>query len=74
MDISSGDIRLLTNEENEKDAMSLFREHNLVEIKEKDISKLKHMAKPQRKNWMRNKPCICESGLKFKNCCWSKYK
>jgi len=31
------------------------------------------MNKQKRKNWMRNKPCICKSGKKFKNCCWRKY-
>lgn len=29
---------------------------------------------PKRKNWMRNKLCTCNSGKKFKNCCWSKVK
>lgn len=27
----------------------------------------------RRKNWMKNKPCVCSSGRKFKNCCWAKY-
>ncbi len=71
MDTNSGEIRYLT--EDGKDVMSLFKDDNLVEIDKKDIGKLKHMAKPRRKNWMRNQPCICGSGLKFKNCCWSKY-
>ena len=26
-----------------------------------------------RKNSMRNKPCGCGSGKKFKKCCWSKF-
>ena len=26
-----------------------------------------------RKNSMRNKPCPCKSGKKFKKCCWSKF-
>jgi len=31
------------------------------------------MEVKQRKNWMRNKPCmLCPSGKKFKNCCWGK--
>lgn len=25
-----------------------------------------------RKNYMRNKPCQCGSGKKFKKCCWGK--
>lgn len=27
---------------------------------------------PRRKNYMRNKPCPCNSGKKFKKCCWSR--
>lgn len=26
-----------------------------------------------RKNSMRNKPCGCGSGKKFKKCCWNKF-
>ena len=26
-----------------------------------------------KKNWMRNKPCPCGSGRKFKRCCWRHY-
>ena len=26
-----------------------------------------------RKNSMRNKPCGCGSGKKFKRCCWNKF-
>ena len=45
----------------------------LIPLKDKDIKMLTKMAKPRRKNWMRNQPCICESGKKFKYCCWNKY-
>ena len=27
----------------------------------------------RRKNYMRNQPCVCGSGTKFKRCCWNKY-
>jgi len=27
----------------------------------------------KRKNYMRNQPCPCKSGRKFKRCCWNKY-
>ena len=27
----------------------------------------------QRKSCMRNKPCVCGSGVKFKRCCWAQY-
>lgn len=26
----------------------------------------------RRKGWMRNMPCMCGSGMKFKACCWEK--
>ena len=28
---------------------------------------------PKLKGWMRNKPCLCGSGKKFKKCCLPKY-
>lgn len=31
------------------------------------------MKRDPRKNRMKNKPCPCSSGKKFKNCCWSKF-
>ena len=44
-----------------------------VPLDDEDVPKVKRMAKPRRKNWMRNKPCICGSKKKFKRCCWNKY-
>ncbi len=38
------------------------------EIEEKEANPLF-----ARKNSMRNKPCPCGSGKKFKKCCWSKF-
>ena len=35
---------------------------------------LRPLGAEKRKNFMRNKPCICDSGKKFKKCCWSKYE
>ncbi len=31
------------------------------------------MKRDPRKNSMKNKPCPCGSGKKFKTCCWSKF-
>jgi uncharacterized protein YecA (UPF0149 family) len=28
----------------------------------------------KKKAWMRNKPCLCGSGKKFKKCCWGNYR
>ena len=47
---------------------------SLAPIDEKDVSKVRQMSKPRRKNWMRNQPCPCGSGNKFKKCCWIKYE
>jgi len=44
-----------------------------VSVRDDDLTKLKRMSKDRRKNWMRNKPCVCGSGVKFKKCCWHKY-
>lgn len=48
-------------------------EEGLVPLSQQDLQGTVNMTKGQRKNWMRNKPCICGSGTKFKKCCWSKY-
>lgn len=36
--------------------------------------RLLHQPATARKNYMRNWPCPCGAGRKFKKCCWSKYK
>lgn len=33
---------------------------------------MKRMSMPRRKNKLRNIPCPCGSGKKFKKCCWSR--
>ena len=45
----------------------------LAAISERQHEELKLMGNTQRKNYMRNQPCVCGSGKKFKRCCWSKY-
>lgn len=49
------------------------RENKLVELTEKEADKLKPLKRKQRKGWMRNQPCVCGSGKKFKKCCWNKF-
>lgn len=49
-----------------------LKEH-LAPVKNEDVKKVKRMSKVRRKNWMRNQPCPCGSGKKFKKCCWNKY-
>jgi len=45
----------------------------LVPLSKADGRALTHMNCGERKNWMRNRPCICGSGKKFKRCCWSSF-
>ena len=55
-----------------EEAQELASEAN-IPIAAEDLSKVKRMSKPRRKNWMRNKPCPCGSEKKFKKCCWNKF-
>ena len=73
MNCNTGDIMHIAVED--KDLYDFFPEDelsSLVALEEKEVPKLKRMNKLRRKNWMRNKPCPCKSGKKFKKCCWSK--
>ena len=48
-------------------------EQKLVSLSEEEVEKLEPLNKRDRKGWMRNQPCPCGSGKKFKKCCWSKF-
>ena len=48
-------------------------EEGLMAIPKDELEETVNMHRQQRKNWMRNKPCICKSGKKFKQCCWNNY-
>ena len=43
---------------------------SFIPITEKQYVEMHKLPRSERKNWMRNKPCSCHSGKKFKNCCW----
>lgn len=45
----------------------------LIPLTPKQYEELAPLGAKQRKGYMRNKPCICGSGKKFKKCCWHKY-
>lgn len=62
---SSGHLRYLS--EDEQPAI------NEMLVTEDEAKVLQKQPLRKRKNWMRNKPCICESGKKFKHCCWTKF-
>lgn len=68
MQISTGDIVNLEGTRDKEEMM----ESGLVPLEEDDVPKVRKMNKNRRKNWMRNKPCPCGSGKKFKKCCWTK--
>ena len=50
-----------------------LHDRQLLQLTEDQAKELMPLSKKMRKNNMRNKPCICGSGVKFKRCCWSKY-
>ena len=61
---TSGRIRQL-----EQDQIPM---ENEVVLSNDQAAKLRKQSIRNRKNWMRNRPCPCKSGKKFKKCCWSK--
>lgn len=49
-------------------------ERKTVALTDSEVKDCESMPLYQRKGYMRNKPCVCGSGKKFKKCCWSKFK
>lgn len=45
---------------------------SLAHLKSEKTLETSPLTNRRRKNHMRNKPCLCGSGKKFKKCCWSK--
>lgn len=60
---TSGNIRRLAEDERPR--------LNEVALSDEQVMELARRSKRKRKNWMRNRPCSCGSGKKFKRCCWS---
>ena len=54
-----------------KDLLSEELERH-IPIPDAELPRVRKMSKKSRKGWMRNRPCICGSGRKFKVCCWGK--
>lgn len=52
----------------------MMKENKLVPLTKEEVNILEPMSKVKRKNWMRNRPCVCGSKKKFKVCCWGYYK
>ncbi len=48
-------------------------EDKMVALTGNEVESWEAMGLQQRKGWMRNHPCVCGSGKKFKKCCWDKF-
>lgn len=66
-----GNIYRMTDEE--RRAFEQMRDAPLIPLDDSEAKELEPMSKSKRKGYMRNKPCLCGSGKKFKKCCWSLY-
>lgn len=71
-----GNIHHLTDAQAEY-MRALFDEHSgdaeMIPLTKKQAVKAESMpSKEKRKGYMRNQPCACGSGKKFKRCCWFK--
>jgi uncharacterized protein YecA (UPF0149 family) len=61
----------LAEEQQRRDRVELT---HLFELTQEEANNLFNENMKFRKNWMRNKPCPCKSGKKFKKCCIFKVK
>lgn len=76
MDMRNMEVVMLSDAEHKK-LVSDYSERltrMMVPLTESEAEFAEHLDKPTRKNWMRNKPCPCNSGRKFKKCCWSQFR
>ena len=73
MHLPSGDL-YDSREEPSDNMKKLLKDktHEFIPVTFEELEELKPMTREQRKGCMRNKPCPCGSGVKFKRCCWSK--
>lgn len=67
---TSGHIHHMTEEE-AKEMLENNNDMDKMMLSDIEAEMLQKKSLRFRKNWMRNKPCICGSGKKFKKCCWS---
>ena len=72
MNPDTGEIREVNREELEQWESEEGR--RMIPLNKKQVNTLEGMPPNRRKNSMRNQPCPCGSGKKFKKCCWSIYK
>ena len=70
MQAPSGDI--YCGEDLQEKLSGAEERRRMVPIRDEELQTVVRMDRAERKNWMRNKPCPCGSGKKFKKCCWNK--
>jgi uncharacterized protein YecA (UPF0149 family) len=59
--------------ENSKEILeAMERQERLAPLSESQFRHARTLDPANRKNWMRNQPCPCGSGKKFKRCHWHK--
>jgi len=76
MHCDTGEIEQFKSKEDLKQAKEQHLKdfgRQLLELSKEDAEELKPYTRSMRKNTMRNKPCVCGSGIKFKKCCWGQY-
>lgn len=77
MDSRTGDIYNVEEFEKFKKRLEKIKDSeelkHFIPLTDDEYNEFKPLDKKVRKNKMRNKLCLCGSGKKFKNCCWSKY-
>jgi len=80
MDSNTGDIYRIdidgAEEDLQRELQAISKNYEgrrQIPLTEKQYNKLEPMTNKNRKGWMRNQPCVCGSGKKFKKCCWYKY-
>lgn len=83
MNVDTGEIHHFDEEElkqmhfqqiNDRSERMVDMERKMVSLSDDEAAELENQPVKKRKGWMRNQPCVCGSGKKFKKCCWSQFK
>lgn len=72
MDSRTGELHRFDQEVIDKLTKSGDIKH-MIPLTAEKATELESLTPFRRKGHMRNTPCICGSGVKFKRCCWEKY-
>jgi uncharacterized protein YecA (UPF0149 family) len=66
-----GKITMIEDEESLKKLKTEEKGH-VLPLTDRQVVQMKNRNNKARKNWMRNQKCPCNSGKKYKKCCWGK--